>query len=322
MSRSPALLRENTGMSDDPLSETLAVLDTRCVLARTVTAAGSWSLALRSHAPLMLVGAARGEFWLAVAGVERPVHLTQGDVVVLRGFPEQVMSGAPDLEPVDGEQLFAQAPGESLHLAADPQVAVIGCHIGIDRTGGEHLLEALDPVTHIRSRDASAPLLHALLDRLLTETTRPAAGSDFAARQYAGLMFVEVLRRHLADPDAYPPSWLRLLVTPTLAGAVRAMHAAPEHDWSLEELARTVAMSRTTFAERFRQVAGLPPLTYLGQWRMRLAGQALRRGDMTIAALSHSLGYATESSFSHAFKRTHGIAPGQYRENLAGTGRR
>lgn len=191
----------------------------------------------------------------------------------------------------------------------------MGSHIALDRSGEDLLMAALEPVTHLQAPDGPAAVLRWLLNRLITEMNGNERGSEFAAQQYSGLLFAEVLRGYLADPQKCPPSWLRILATPSLAPAVHQIQADPGRNWTLEELARTVAMSRTTFAEKFKEAAGVPPLTYLLQWRMRLAEQALLQGDVTLAALSHSLGYATESSFSHAFKRTHGISPGQFRES-------
>ncbi|MBT0769526.1 AraC family transcriptional regulator [Kineosporia sp. J2-2] len=301
-------------MSGDPLSDALALIDAHCVLARAVLAGHPWSLTLRAYAPLMLVVPARGEFWLTVPGSGKQLLLAEGDIAVVHGDLEQVMSSRPDLEPEDGEELFRRQGRAALELGDSPDVTVLGCHIALDRNGEDLLLAALPPVTHIRAQDGQAPVLHWLLDRLLAEMSAEGNGSAFAARQYAGLLFVEVLRGFLADPSAGPPSWLRVLATPALAPAAHAMQADPGRAWTLEHLARTVAMSRSTFAERFREAAGVPPLTYLLHWRMRLAERALREDDVTIASLSHSLGYATESSFSHAFKRTLGLSPGQFRE--------
>ncbi|MGC4835747.1 helix-turn-helix transcriptional regulator [Micromonospora vinacea] len=81
----------------------------------------------------------------------------------------------------------------------------------------------------------------------------------------------------------------------------------------MEELARAAAMSRTSFAVRFRSVAGVPPLTYLNSWRMLLAQRALRDRDVRIGALAVQLGYTSESAFSTAFKREVGEAPMRYR---------
>jgi AraC-like DNA-binding protein len=308
-------LRESTGVPADSLSEALALIDARCVLARGIMAGGPWSLSLRAYGPLMLVAPARGEFWLSIPRIGRRVHLAEGDVAVVHGDLGQVMASDPELEPADGEKLFAGQDQGALHLGTAPDVALIGSHITVDRGGESLLLAALSPITHIRAHSGQAPVLRWLLDRLLAEMTGAQDGSEFATRQYSALLFVEVLRIHLAgDPAASSPGWLRLLATPALAPAVHQMQADPQRNWSLEELARTVSMSRTTFAERFREAAGVPPLTFLLQWRMRVAGRTLREEDVTIAALSHSLGYSTESSFSHAFKRIHGVAPGQYRE--------
>ena len=73
-------------------------------------------------------------------------------------------------------------------------------------------------------------------------------------------------------------------------------------------------MSRTTFAERFKAVAGVPPLTYLLNWRMRIAERALRDEDTPVSDLGMSLGYTSESAFSNAFKREVGMAPKRYRD--------
>ncbi len=110
-------------MPADSLSEALALIDARCVLARGIMAGGSWSLALRAYGPLMLVAPARGEFWLSIPRIGRRVHLAEGDVAVVHGDLAQVMSSDPELEPVDGEKLFAGQDQGTLHLGDQPEVA-------------------------------------------------------------------------------------------------------------------------------------------------------------------------------------------------------
>ncbi|MBM2614155.1 helix-turn-helix transcriptional regulator [Actinoplanes sp. LDG1-06] len=140
-------------------------------------------------------------------------------------------------------------------------------------------------------------------------------GAAFAIRQHGQLLLLEVLRAFLAGDDL-PPGWLSALRDERLRPALDLMHDHPERAWGLQELARAAAMSRTTFAERFRAVAGVPPLTYLTQWRMLLAQQALRDGDVRIGSLAAELGYASEAAFSTAFKREVGEAPLRFRNRL------
>ena len=113
-----------------------------------------------------------------------------------------------------------------------------------------------------------------------------------------------------------PPGWLRALADPRVAPALRLMHGHPDRAWHLEELARSCAMSRTSFALHFRNVAGVAPLTYLAEWRMRLAERALREEKTPVASVARSLGYTSESAFSNAFKRIIGISPTAYRTSL------
>jgi transcriptional regulator GlxA family with amidase domain len=81
---------------------------------------------------------------------------------------------------------------------------------------------------------------------------------------------------------------MRLIADERLRAALQAMHADPARPWALSDLARLSAMSRTTFVERFRAAAGVPPITYLHQWRIRLAERALLSSDTTIAQLAQS----------------------------------
>jgi hypothetical protein len=60
-------------------------------------------------------------------------------------------------------------------------------------------------------------------------------------------------------------------------------------------------------------ITGLPPLRYLNSWRMLLAQRALRDGDVRLGSLAADLGYASESTFSTAFKREVGESPLRYR---------
>jgi AraC-like DNA-binding protein len=157
-----------------------------------------------------------------------------------------------------------------------------------------------------------------ILDRMVEESQGDQPGSGLATSQLAHLLFVHVLRAHLAANGPMKAGWLRVATDPRLAPALRMMHASPEKPWRLEQLARAAAMSRTIFASHFKAVAGVAPLAYLAQWRMRLAQRALRRGDVPVAVLARELGYASESAFSHAFKRIVGVSPSRYAAPVKG----
>ena len=113
------------------------------------------------------------------------------------------------------------------------------------------------------------------------------------------------------------PGWFRAMDEPGLGDALRAVHADPARPWTVGELARVATLSRSTFARRFTEVVGVPPLQYLAQWRVALAKEHLRDTDDGLSAVASSVGYGSEFSFAAAFKRHVGVAPGRWRAQHA-----
>ena len=228
------------------------------------------------------------------------------------------------LEGGDGDgprrEVQPEADLSSARLAAadrgSDDVVIGGC-VDLDPAGRALLLRALPAVGHVRASAASATKLRGNLDGLFDEVTGGRMGSAFAIRQYGQLLLLELVRAYVEQVEL-PPGWLRLLTDERLRPALGLMHADPARPWGLQELARAAAMSRTSFAERFRAVAGVPPLTYLNRWRMLLAQRALRDGDLRVGSLALDLGYAWESAFSTAFKREVGESPLRYRHRARG----
>ncbi|QIY61008.1 AraC family transcriptional regulator [Streptomyces sp. RPA4-2] len=301
-------------MPVDPLSDTLGLMDARCVISGGFTAGGDWALRFPRPDRLKITAVVKGSMWVAVEGMPDAVRLERGDVAVFDGSRAFVVASDPTPDPVDATRLFADTPGPMIRYGGGEDVVFVGGHVELGRAGEELLLHALPALLHVRAAAEEAPVLRWLLDQLLRELTAGRAGADFAADQLAQLMFVQVLRAYLADADALPAGRLRALADERISPALRLMHADPGRPWQLEELARAAAMSRTSFAQRFRAVAGVPPLTYLLDWRMSLARRALRDGETSVSALAQKVGYTSESAFSNAFKRTTGVAPRRYRD--------
>ena len=72
-------------------------------------------------------------------------------------------------------------------------------------------------------------------------------------------------------------------------------------------------MSRSVLDQRFRHVLGRSPIRYLTDWRMHIAEDLLTGTDHGVATIAHDVGYDSEEAFSRAFKRSHGVAPSQWR---------
>lgn len=300
-------------MAVDQLSEVLDFVEVRGLLTGGLAATGRWVSRAPVQDPLKFFAMVSGSARLTTDGVGDPVELEPGDVAIVNSRSWLELEGGTG----DGP------PHVIVPEAADPQAGlagadrhtddvVIGVRVDLNQAGRTLLLQALPPVAHVRASAAAASSLRTSLDRLFDEATGDRIGSAFAIRQHGQLLLLEVLRAYV-DQAELPPGWLRALTDERLRPALTLMHNEPGKPWGLQELARAAAMSRTSFAERFRTVAGMPPVTYLNRWRMLLAQRALRDGDVRVGSLASDLGYASESAFSTAFKREVGVSPLRYR---------
>lgn len=313
---SPHFLRDSTDMVRDELSEVFDLVEVRNVMSGGMAVRGRWSSRFEIDAPLKLMALVSGRVRLTVDGAET-VDMGPGDVAIMNGRRWAQAEGGSGEGPVKVLELtqsdvFLRIDGADCD---DPGAAVIiGSHIEVNGVGRELLMQALPPLGHVRGSEASA--LRGLLVRLVDEVTGNRIGASFAIHQHAQLLLLDVLRAYITQTDDLPAGWLRLFADERLRPAVRMLHADPGKPWRLEELASGAAMSRTAFAERFRAVAGVPPLTYLNAWRMLIAQRRLRDGDTRVGSLAFELGYGSESSFSNAFKREVGMSPLRYRASV------
>ncbi|PWK82233.1 AraC-like DNA-binding protein [Lentzea atacamensis] len=113
--------------------------------------------------------------------------------------------------------------------------------------------------------------------------------------------------------------WLAALGDEVVGPVLRAMHAEPARAWTLALLAKEAGVARTTLAGRFARLVGVPPLTYLTEWRMALAADLLTESSATVAAVARQVGYADAFGFSAAFKRVQGVSPSECRSRCVAT---
>jgi len=257
-----------------------------------------------------------GEAHLQAAGAE--TRVAAGDVVLVRGpVPHGLASpaGARSVPLVD-VMAAGPLPGTARAFAVGPDdrpvAAVFFC--GAYLFDGElfaGLLAALPDTVVLRP--AAGGALRATTDLLAREVLGDEPGQQALLDRLLDVTLVQVLRQHFtAAGDAAPP-WFRASGDPGVGAALRALHAEPAAPWTVAELARVASLSRGAFARRFRELLGVPPLTYLTDWRMALARERLRDGDEGLAAVAAAVGYRSEFAFAAAFKRHHGSAPGRWR---------
>lgn len=188
-------------------------------------------------------------------------------------------------------------------------------YIACSRSVCRPLFEALPRVLQIPIGDGPAStLLRELLRVGVAESSDSRPGAESMLAKLAELMFVEALRRYVEHMPPEGRGWLAGVRDTQIGRALALMHGDPGHAWTVDELAREVALSRSALAERFTALVGESPIQYLMRWRLALAAQALRSDGATIVRVAERSGYESEAAFSRAFKREFGMPPAAWRK--------
>jgi AraC-like DNA-binding protein len=247
-----------------------------------------------------------------------PIRLVKGDAVLLphgdrhslgseaggRAEPDYGRYYRPDDRPLPFVLKELGGSGASVHLAC----GFLGC----DARPFNPVLDGLPPLLHVQGQAGANPTLE-LIRMALEESAARRAGSETVLAKLSELMFVQALRRYLDQLPADSGGWLSGLRDPQVGRALGLIHGRPAEDWTLERLAREVALSRSAFAERFSHFVREPAMRYLGRWRMQLALRALESPSTSIAQAASQVGYQSEAAFNRAFKKYMGVPPGQWR---------
>jgi AraC-like DNA-binding protein len=308
----------------DPLSDVLRAVKLNGAYFYRVEAARPWSVhsaPARELVPRILPEAEHliayhillsGSCWAGVDGA-RQVRMQAGDVVVFPHGEATLMSSDENLElaPRVGS-VPDRYPNTVLLGPSDGRDTAFVCgFMGVDTRPFNPLLAALPPYMHLPG--LTGGWLDRFPEQVVAESRQARVGRESMLTRMAELMFVEVLRRHVEQVATTQSGWFAGLSDQVVGAALTLLHERPEHDWTIAELAREVASSRTVLIERFTRLVGMPPMLYLTRWRLQLAAEQLTRGALKVATIGERVGYASEAAFSRAFKRETGMSPASWR---------
>ena len=289
----------------DPLSELLILSGAKATVSTGLVATGRWAVHVPATRALKCNMVREGACRLDVDDMRYDLgpgdcFLVAPDYPFVIGTDLSRAQPAADVFATGADGLFAELGG-----GVGPSTRCVGGRMELGKTA-ELLTDALPPVVLLRASQAATKHVEWLFDRIEAETAEARPGSDAIAAAAMQIIFVELMRT-LSD-DA-PKGLLSALRDPRIAPALLAIHDAPVHPWSLQELAGRANLSRSQFAARFRNAVGRAPMAYVLRWRMTLAQQALSQPGVTVSQVAAKMGYASDSAFGAAFKRVTGSSP-------------
>jgi AraC-like DNA-binding protein len=251
-----------------------------------------------------------GRIWLWLDDPRSSLELAPGDVALVRGGPDHFIAHQPGAACLPPERFLARQANDR-HASADrANVFLCGAYV-LSGDVGRGLLEALPPVLTL-SAAADDPL-HDVIGLLSSELAASAPGQQTVLDRLLDVLLVLAIRACFQRSE-HAPRWYQASADPRLGPALSAMHADAAHAWTVPELAAISGLSRAAFARIFQLALGQPPMQYLTDWRMTLARDHLRAGELTLAQIGARTGYASPYAFAAAFRRHHGVPPGQWRQ--------
>ncbi len=257
-----------------------------------------------------------GQAWVGARG-ER-IDLEPGDVAVLPHADRHLMGSRPHSpEPVPIADLLPPPPWRGVPVCrfdgGGRDTSVVCGYLKCDELLFNAFMRRLPPVFRVRPpAGPAADLIRVCIDYALHEPSHARDGAASLMSRMPELLLIEALRLHSEDGSGRT-GWLAAIVDPVVGRALALLHEQPGRQWTVEELARCAATSRSVLDERFRTFLGQPPMRYLTEWRMQIAAGLLRDTSAKLAAIADAVGYRSEEAFARAFQRHLGLSPGQWR---------
>jgi len=292
----------------DPLAEIVTLLQPAARFSKVVVGAGRWRVRREEVGQPFYCVVIDGSCRLKVDD-DAPIMLHAGDFVLIPAAQNFTMTSQEALTPEDVDSPPMPMPDGEFRLgnpAGPPDVRLLVGHCSFASPDAALLVSLLPRLVHVHDDKRLAAVVQLVADE--SRARRPAR--DVILSRLLEVLFIEALRSGAGT--AASPGLLHGLADTRLAEAIRQMHENPARPWTVAQLAKAAALSRSAFFERFSRAVGIAPMAYLLAWRMALAKQLLRRREGALTEVAERVGYSSASTFSVAFARHVGQSPMRY----------
>ena len=301
----------------DALSEVLRTIKLRGAVYFRADFASPWGMDIDISPFAQFHMVVRGHCWLQIKGAKQPLELSSGDIVV---FPQgHAHSLADDLAHprLPGRQIMqAICNDEPVFKGKHVSTTLVCGHFEFDRNVDHPFLHALPEFIYLAdSGHHELTWLETATNVIIQETSSGNPGADVVVERLAEVLFIRILRTYMQRSQV-TGGFLAALRDAQISNALNLIHKKPETSWTLENIARTVGMSRSAFAARFKKLVSMTAMDYITNWRMQKACELLENTRLPLIDIAERVGYNSEAAFNRAFKRRLKQNPGAMRRIL------
>lgn len=291
----------------DSLSHLLTTLNVTANIFHNGQYCGNWAVDTSGSHYISFHVVSYGRCFIKHANETKVHTLNQGDVVLFPHDAKHVITSDENFQ----QPINASTSIDFNALEADGTGLVCGYFMH-QHPLMRHIIDFLPPIIVIHKKQNDATPLTLLTDALLKESVHQGNGSKLLLTRISECILALLFRDYLSVEQGV----LAALANPKLSPAIRAIFETPNFKWTVESLADTCFISRTSFANLFKQTLGISPIEFATQWRLGVAYRALSESGVSTLAAAVDCGYESEASFSKAFKRVFGVSPGKVRKPI------
>jgi len=256
-----------------------------------------------------------GHCWLKVN--DENVHMSNGDLIVIPHGSSHIIANDQKTQvlPLSDvlDEVAYTGEGALVYGGGGEGCCLVCGEFSFDDLGTHPLLENLPNKLYV-SGDSSynTKWLDSALGFIAHEAASLKPGAHAIIDRLSEIILIQVIRATLASTEEHIP-FLSVFSDTRINQVMSAIHADPAADWTVERLGQLVNMSRSSFSNRFTDLANMTPLQYVIFVRLQRAGRLLLETDTPLINVAEKIGYQSEAAFSQAFKKQYGMRPGEFR---------
>lgn len=260
--------------------------------------------------------AIRGQCWLDVEGGSG-CHLSNGDLVVIPHGASHTLADSPssDTRPLADvlDEVSYSGQGPLVYGGGGAGCCLVCGEFAFDDVGSHPLLQNLpDKLVVTGDNNYNTQWLDSAIGFIAHEAAKLEPGAHAIIDRLSEIILIQVIRATLEESKEQIP-FLSLFADQRINKVLSAIHAEPANDWSVESLGQIVNMSRSSFSNRFTELANMTPLQYIIFVRLQKASRLLIETGAPLANIAEQIGYQSEAAFSQSFKKQYSVRPGEFR---------
>lgn len=262
-----------------------------------------------------------GDFWIKIKDNEDHIHLSSGDMIIIPHGCEHAISDQQDSTIEELDEVIHRSgykgEGHLIYGGKDTNVVtkLVCGHFDFDEKFTHPLIAELPEYILITGKQAiDFSWFDDAMKFMSYESQISNIGNSALIERLSEILFIHAIRVWNKQENK-KSGFIRAIADKKIGRSLKAFHSAPERNWTLESLAFEAGVSRSIFANQFKLLMGITPLSYVTFWRMQKACDQLIKTDLSTDVIAEQVGYQSLAAFSKVFKKNIGIGPGSFRRD-------